>query len=68
MTKTLNPKTLTAMTRHEKLTRYIEVVIEHMDYKDMYQYIYSNMLYDLEHSATDEELDELYDEYLEDND
>ena len=56
------------MTRHEKLTRYIEVVIEHMDYKDMYQYIYSNMLYDLEHSATDEELDELYDEYLEDND
>ena len=56
------------MTRHEKLTRYIEVVIEHMDYKDMYQYIYSNMLYDLEHSTTDEELDELYNEYLEDND
>jgi hypothetical protein len=56
------------MTRHEKLTRYIEAVIEGMDYKDMYEYIYSNLLYDLEHSTTDEELDELYNEYFEDND
>ena len=56
------------MTRHEKLTRYVEAVIEGMDFKDMYQYIYSNMLYDLEHSTTDEELDELYNEYFEDND
>jgi len=55
------------MTRHEKLTRYIEAVIECMDYKDMYQYIYSNMLYDHEHSTTDEELDELYNEYFEDD-
>lgn len=53
------------MTRHEKLTRYIEAVIECMDYKDMYQYIYSNMLYDHEQSTTDEELDELYSEYFE---
>jgi len=50
------------------MTRYIEAVIECMDYKDMYEYIYSNLLYDLEHSATDEELDELYNEYFEDND
>jgi len=56
------------MTRKEKLTSYIEAVIECMDYKDMYQYIYSNMLYDLEHSTTDEELDELHYEYFEDND
>tara|TARA_R100000951_G_scaffold104195_1_gene97252 strand:- start:62 stop:241 length:180 start_codon:yes stop_codon:yes gene_type:complete len=56
------------MTRHEKLTSYVEAVIEGMDYKDMYEYIYSNMLYDLEHSTTDEELDELYNEYFEDND
>ncbi len=63
-----NPKTLTAMTRHEKLTRYVEAVIEGMDYKDMYEYMYRNLLYDLEHSMTDEELDEAYNEYFEDND
>ena len=51
------------MTRHEKLTSYVEAVIEGMDYKDMHQYIFSNLLYDLEHSVTDEELDELYNEY-----
>ena len=56
------------MTRHEKLTSYVEAVIDGMDYKDMYEYVYSNMLYDLEHSTTDEELDELYNEYFEDND
>jgi len=56
------------MTRYEKLTRYIENVIEGMDFKTMYQYIFENMLYDLEHSTTDEELDELYNEYFEDND
>ena len=56
------------MTRYEKLTSYVEAAIEGMDYKDMYEYIYSNLLYDLEHSVTDEELDELYNEYFEDND
>ena len=56
------------MTRYEKLTSYIENVIEGMDFKTMYQYIFDNMLYDLEHSTTDEELDELYNEYFEDND
>ena len=56
------------MTRYEKLTHYIENVIEGMDFKTMYQYIFDNMLYDLEHSTTDEELDELYNEYFEDND
>ncbi len=56
------------MTRHEKLTRYVEAVIEGMDYKDMYEYMYRNLLYDLEHSMTDEELDEAHNEYFEDND
>ena len=56
------------MTRHEKLTRYIQEVIDGMDYKDMYEYVYSNMLYDLKNSMTDEEIDSLYDEHFEDND
>ena len=55
------------MTRYEKLTNYIDNVIEGMDFKDMYRYIFDTMLYDLEHSTTDEELDELYNEYFEDN-
>ena len=40
------PKTLTAMTRYEKLTNYIDNVIEGMDFKDMYRYIFDTMLYD----------------------
>jgi hypothetical protein len=52
------------MTRYEKTTRYIDSVIEGMDWKDMYRYVFDNMLYDLEHSATDEEIDELYNEYF----
>jgi len=56
------------MTRVEKLTRYVEAVIESMDHKDMYEYIYSNLLYEHERSTTDEELEELYNEYFEDND
>ena len=56
------------MTRYEKLTNYIDNVIEGMDFKDMYRYIFDTMLYDLEHSTTDEELDELYNEYFGNND
>lgn len=56
------------MTRYEKLTSYIDNVIEGMDFKDMYRYIFDTMLYDLEHSTTDEELDELYNEYFGKND
>lgn len=50
------------MTRYEKTTHYIDSVIEGMDFKDMYRYIFDTMLYDLEHSATDEEINELYKE------
>ena len=53
------------MTRYEKTTRYIESVIDGMDFNDMYRYIFDTMLYDLEHSATDEEIDELYKETFE---
>ena len=56
------------MTREEKIERYVDAVVQNMDYKDMYQYIYATMLYGLEHSTTDEEFDELYNEYFEDND
>ena len=53
------------MTRYEKTTRYIESVIDGMDFNDMHRYIFDTMLYDLEHSATDEEIDELYKETFE---
>ena len=56
------------MTRYEKITRYVDSVVQDMDWKTMYQYIFEAMLYDLEHSTTDEELDELYNEYFEDYD
>jgi len=55
------------MTRLEKLERYVDAVVQDMDWKTMYEYIYVSLLYDLEHSTTDEELDELYNEYFEDN-
>ena len=48
------------MTRYEKTTHYIDSVIEGMDFKDMYRYIFDTMLYDIEQSHTDEEVDELY--------
>ena len=51
------------MTRYEKTTHYIDTVIEGMDFKDMYRYIFDNMLYDLKDS-TDEQIDELYNEYF----
>jgi hypothetical protein len=56
------------MTREEKIERYVDAVVQNMDYKDMYEYIYATMLYGLEQSTTDEEFDELYNEYFEDND
>ena len=56
------------MTRLEKLERYVDSVVQDMDWKTMYEYIYVSLLYDLEHSTTDEELDELYNEYFTDND
>ena len=51
------------MTRYEKTTRYIESVIDGMDWKIMYQYVFDSMLYDLKDN-TDEQIDELYNEYF----
>ena len=48
------------MTRYEKITGYVDSVIEGMDFKDMYRYIFDSMRYDIEQSHTDEEVDELY--------
>jgi len=52
------------MTRYEKTTHYIDSVIEGMDFKDMYRYIFDTMLYELKDS-TDEQIDEMYNEYFE---
>ena len=57
------------MTREEKLEHYINAVIEGMDYKTMYQYVYDTMTEGLaSYNITDEQIDELYNEYFEDND
>ena len=56
------------MTREEKIERYVDAVVQDMNYKDMYEYVYATMLYGLKQSTTDEEFDELYNEYFEDND
>ena len=53
------------MTRQEKIERYIECVIDNMDYKTMYRYVYDTIKYSMEHDHTDEEIDELYNEYFE---
>jgi len=53
------------MTRYEKTTHYIESVIEGMDWKTMYQYVFNTMLYDLKNN-TDEEIDEMYNDYFND--
>ena len=51
------------MTRYEKTTRYIESVIDGMDWKIMYQYVFDTMLYDLKDN-TDEEIDKMYNDYF----
>jgi hypothetical protein len=55
------------MTRYEKTTRYIESVLQDMDWKTMYEALYDSMLYELKDS-TDEQIDEMYNEHFEDND
>ena len=57
------------MTRQEKIERYIDAVIEGMDYKSMYEYVYDTMTEGFaSYNITDEQIDELYNEYFEDND
>tara|TARA_R100000231_G_scaffold118737_1_gene88852 strand:+ start:1121 stop:1315 length:195 start_codon:yes stop_codon:yes gene_type:complete len=55
------------MTRYEKTTRYIESVLQDMDWNTMYKTLYDSMLYELKDS-TDEQIDEMYNYHFEDDD
>ena len=55
------------MTREEKIERYIESVVQGMDWKTMYHYVYESIEEDLKDS-TDEQIDEMYNYHFEDND
>lgn len=55
------------MTREEKIDRYIESVMQGMDWKTMYDYVYESIEEDLKDS-TDEQIDEMYNYHFEDND
>ena len=55
------------MTREEKIERYVDAVVQNMDWKTMYTYIYETISANLENDHTDEEIDELYNEYFEDD-
>ena len=55
------------MTREEKIERYIASVIDQMDYKTMYMYVWESIEEDIEDS-TDEQIDEMYNYHFEDND
>ena len=56
------------MTREEKIERYVDAVVQNMDWKTMYTYCYETISANIEHDHTDEEIDELYNEYFEEND
>ena len=51
------------MTRQEKIERYIDYIIDRMDYKTMYLYVYESIDEDLKDS-TEEQIDNLYNEYF----
>ena len=53
------------MTREEKIERYVDAVVQNMDWKTMYTYIYETICESMDHDHTDEEIDVLYNEYFE---
>jgi hypothetical protein len=55
------------MTREEKIERYVDAVVQNMDWKTMYTYCYES-IYDTLNSEPDEYVEDLYNEYFEDND
>ena len=55
------------MTRQEKIDRYIESVVQGMDWKTMYHYVYDSIEEDLK-GSTDEQIDEMYNYHFEDDD
>ena len=54
------------MTRQEKIDRYIESVVQGMDWKTMYHYVYDSIEEDLK-GSTDEQIDEMYNYHFEDD-
>lgn len=55
------------MTREEKIERYANAVVDSMDHKTMYQAIYE-YIYESIASESDEYIEDVYNEYFEDND
>ena len=53
------------MTREEKNDRYIESVVQGMDWKTMCHYVYDSIEEDLK-GSTDEQIDEMYNYHFED--
>lgn len=51
------------MTREEKIQRYIDSVIDGMDWKTMYHYVYETIAESLE-GDSDEAIDKMYNEYF----
>lgn len=51
------------MTREEKIQRYIDSVIDGMDWKTMYHYVYETIAESLE-GDSDEAIDEMYNEHF----
>ncbi len=57
------PSTDTDMTREEKIQEYIDSVIEGMDWKTMYHYVYESIEESLK-GDTDEQIDEMYNHHF----
>ena len=55
------------MTREEKIERYVDAVVQNMDHKAMYDIIYE-YIYESLGFESDEYVEDLYNEYFEDND
>ena len=59
------PLTSLRMTREEKIERYIDSVVQNMDLKTMYHYVYESIEEELK-GSTDEQIDEMYNYHFED--
>ena len=55
------------MTREEKIERYVDAVVQNMDHKTMYESLYE-YIYESLGFESDEYVEDLYNEYFEDND
>ena len=55
------------MTREEKIERYVDAVVQNMDYKTMYESLYE-YIYESLGFESDEYIEDLYNEYFGNND